>query len=265
MPAQYHKVLVAIAMVVQATVLLGADITSIVIPMEFRHITPISDITHSFTVGGHSQATDSVDSDLGEVEIPPFPPPGGTFYVWSELPLTEHTWLDKLDLRPIPVQDTVTVYYRLGVNYLDGQLEVSVHQLPKGVDSAWIIDAYSDFPDFIVGGRIEKNFKLTVNNPTIRKFIVMVWYNTKSTSVSYPNVVRSVVAFPNPASSSVLIKSDRQMCEINLVDSYGRSNPYLADDIQSTIDVRQLAPGSYSLIIRYCSGALSVSRVIITR
>jgi hypothetical protein len=127
--------------------------------------------------GAHPQASDTADTALGEVEIPNIPPP--VFYVWTESPTpTERLWFSPKDYRKLLLGQLHRVDYDMHVNWNGGKLEINWSSpLPKGIDSIWITDGFSDFPTNFLAVKVEPGAKLQTDNPAIDRFSVIIWYN----------------------------------------------------------------------------------------
>lgn len=224
-------------------------------PMTFVNQTPTERKSFSYTFAAHPKATSGVDTSLGEREIPPFPPPAGVYFVYTVPPSVEYIWLSPKDVRQLREGVRFREDYDVHVLWTGGLLEVTWNSpLPPLIDSAYLTDAWSDFPDNFIKVKIEQGKSYTTDNPAITHMKVLVWYNGSTTSVSETS--KNVVAiYPNPASEVVMMAGLEVGTRISLYDVHGAVvKSFVCDSETYRVDVAGLARGSYLARIDFPNG-----------
>jgi len=216
----------------------------------------------SFTYAAHTEGTDDVDTALGEVEIPNIPLPGDIFYVWTVAPLTEPIWLSPLDVRKYEIGAATRVDFDTRVNWSGGTLELFwTKPLPAEIDSIWITDGFSDFPDNFVSQKVVPGERLTTTNPAITRFKVLIWYNGIATSVAHEADLRAndLSVYPNPAEHELHVGRFMEGAkEIRIVNMFGQLVSSLtvnADPVH--FDISNLAVGQYIIMVTLGDGTVS--------
>lgn len=180
--------------------------------------------SYTFLCGADPEATDSVDQQFNEIEIPDLPLPGDVFYVWTVAPTTPPIWLSPTDIRGYNEQTSSLIEYDLRVNWSGGTLRFNwENTLPAGVDSAYIVDGFTSFPQNILSQKLLPGAVLETSNPAIDRFKVLMWISGSAVSVSERHKVPSPALYPNPATDRVTVSglSDRSV-EVCIVDLTGR-------------------------------------------
>ncbi len=232
------------------------------IPLSFQNRIPSGVQTKVQTLGIHDSATIGYDESLGEIEIPPFPLPGGIFYVWTVVETPEVIWLSPLDLRPQRPGTRWLDTFDIRVAWSGGTLDVSWPSTkPETIDSAYLIDAFSDFPRNVVKAKLWSNDVFSTANPAIDRFRLLVWWNTTNTSVNADRrTSTNVEIFPLPSSSSLTIRANA--ASYMLSDLVGRVLLQGAlQDGETTLNVDHLVPGTY--LVRLISPSSIVGRTIV--
>jgi len=157
---------------------------SIRVPFTFRNAVPSGVQTRIQTVGFDTNATVGVDRGLDEIEIPTLPFPGSVFYVWTVPPTQELVWLSPLDIRPLRSEPSWLDTFNVTVAWNGGTLEVQwPNEKPIGIDSAYIVDAFSTFPNSILKAKLWTTDVFSTSNPAIDKFRILVWITPTVNSV----------------------------------------------------------------------------------
>jgi len=205
--------------------------------------------TFIYTFGADRAATDSLDRELGEKEIPTLRPPGDIFYVWTVPPTEELIWLSPLDLRPYTIDAPSVIEYRVQVNWFGGVLTFSYGStpLPSQIDSMYIVDGYTEFPDNVLKMKVEPGASIQTNNPAFEEFKVLIWCNGTTTSVAEERSAQPLSLYPNPTSDAIMIRGDKVVgSEVQIVSCTGeildRSKISVSEPM---IPVSHLAPGWY--------------------
>ncbi len=223
--------------------LTGSDVLAqrVTFPMIFENITPVGTKNFQFTFSADPAGTDSLDTDLGEREIPDIPLPGDIFYVWTVAPLETSMWLSPSDVREYARGEKSLVEYDVHVAWNGGRLEIIWRQpIPLQIDSIYVIDGFSDWPDNFIKVKVEQGVKLETDNPAFDKFKVLIWYNGITTSVQQARDVPAPRVFPNPATDRIMI-SDVPVgtTSYSVFDSFGRvvdqgTTPFDLVEIETT-------------------------------
>lgn len=235
------------------------------VPLRFVNSTPNGTSEFAFTVAAHPNGTDDVDTALNEIEIPPIPLPGSVFYVWTVAPVAETIWLSPFDIRKYTTGAPYRIDYDLRVNWNGGTLECEMPlQLPIEVDSVYIVDGFSDWPDSFVKVKLGNGSKFTTDNPALTNFRIMVWFNGKSTGVAQNVLMGSLDINPMPVAESMVINgvsasSDR--IEVYYMNG-GVALVANVTSILMQVPVNDLSPGMY--LVKEMSGqnVISVSTIV---
>lgn len=170
--------------------------------------TPNGSVSRVFTGGVAEGATNAKDTLFDEVEIPSLPPPAGVFLVFSKPPIeNDIIWLSPKDIRA-KESDSASwrVDYILEATWNGGTLRFSLaNQIPATIDSAYLVDDYSTFPNSFQKWKVSES-SFEVINPSIREYRLIVWYNNKGTSIQDVTAGNSLEVYPNPSNGSVTIK-----------------------------------------------------------
>lgn len=205
--------------------------------------------TFVFTFAADRTATDTIDKHLGEFEIPPIPPPGDIFYVWTIAPMDEVVWISPMDVREYKIGEPSIVEYDVQVNWSGGRLEFSWGStpLPPQIDSMYLVDGYTEFPDNILKVKVGPGAKLETNNPAFELFKVLVWFNGTTTSVQEASPLAQAGLYPNPVSSDVTITGlPETPVEVQIISSQGHVlQRCTVSEPSCTLPVSNLAPGMY--------------------
>lgn len=237
--------------------------------LRVKNITPQGSREFPFTIAAHPNATSGLDTALGEREIPTLPLPSDVFYVWTVAPTAEPLWLSPKDVRQLKPLERFQETYDVRVNWTGGSLEFSWSMpIPAAIDSAYLIDGYTDFPDNIIKARLNSTQPVIVNNPSINRYKVLVWYNTTTVGVDEERMNAGddrLRAWPMPCGDQLDV-STRLTGDIHasIHDQQGRI--LLETDMSDghgTIDTRYLAPGAYVLHVADRTG--NVQRTVFIR
>lgn len=189
------------SLVVLACVLLSVTLATsqeVGFTLTVTNVLPSSRPSGTITLGGHPNATNGIDAELGEREIPSLPPPAGVFIIYTVPPTPDLLWLSPKDLRKTSGDSSTLHVYDLNMTWTGGRLELSTKQrLPAGIDSAYIVDAITDFPNNFIKARVDSGMVYTTDNPAITRLKVLVWYRPAVTSVDDDGTPSLVIA-PNP-------------------------------------------------------------------
>ncbi len=230
-----------------------------------KNITPIATKTFYFTVAADPAGTDSLDSDLGEVEIPDIPLPGDIFYVWTIAPTQAAMWLSPLDVRRYEQGVPTKADHDLRVNWNGGKLEIGWSgPLPAEIDSMYITDGFSDFPNNIVKTKVGPGTVFSTENPAINRFRVLVWYNGATTSVSEFVTNQSDYGFyPNPVHEVLHFAHSGQFQELSLLNAQGVVlRNWVGDQLPDLVSFNDFASGVYMMKTTNAHGEVSLTPIV---
>lgn len=217
------------------------------IPFAVKNTVGDKSTTYGMTLAADPQATVGLDTALGEREIPSLPPPAGVFVVYSIPPSEEYMWLSPIDIRPLEVGKQHLTEYTIGMTWNAGSIEVSWGQLPSLVDSAYIVDIVSDWPNNFIKVKLEQNKTYSTINTAITKLKVLVWYNATSLGVT-ETTNENVDIYPNPTTDVITIAGVSGGLQYHVYDIAGSLQVQgTTSDEVSSIPTSQLLPGVYSI------------------
>ncbi len=214
--------------------------------MTVTNITPGSRPSGTFTFGAHPEATNGLDVTLGEREIPSLPPPAGVFIIYTIPPTPDRIWLSPKDLRKLSVDSSVRHDYDLNITWTGGRLELSMNQrLPSGIDSAYIVDAITDFPDNFIKARVDSGMVYSTDNRAITRLKLLVWYRRTTSSVDESHG-SSVVIAPNPSTDVISVSGCEPGSNVDILTVVGhRVRSYQTESESIRLQVHDLPIGAY--------------------
>jgi hypothetical protein len=214
--------------------------------MTIRNITPVSTSSGTFTFGAHKNATNGLDVELGEREIPSLPPPAGVYIIYTAPPTPDRIWLSPKDLRTLSSDSSVRHDYDLNITWTGGRLELFMNQrLPLGIDSAYIVDAITDFPDNFIKARVDSGMVYATDNRALTRFKLLVWYRQTTSSVNEA-WNSSVVIAPNPTSDVLSVTGCEPGWKVDVLTVVGHSvRSYITESESIRLHVHDLPIGAY--------------------
>jgi hypothetical protein len=166
--------------------------------------------------GVRSDATDTVDLDLGENYDLPGPPPGGLhgfFRIFN--PVSNETTSSYLDYKAIPALRSEPVVFILHTFYTVEYLKFQWQPFDREyVDSAFIEDVYGAGIKFDMLELSEGR----VDNPSIARYKISVWFSDKVAKAENTEL-RSFMIYPNPSMGSFFIDSELIGSEYEIYNS----------------------------------------------
>lgn len=219
--------------------------------------------TAVLTVAAHPKGTNELDTALGEREIPTLPPPAGVFIAYTIPPSAEYLWLSPLDVRKLEVGKQHLVEYTIGMTWNAGKLDVSWGPIPNLVDSAYLVDVVSDFPDNFIKVKLEPNKTYSTINTAITKLKLLVWYN--ATSLNVAEDASSLRLYPVPFDEELIVEGASIGSIFNVVDVSGSVIfTGTIDQQRQIIRTAELPTGMYALQLRNHDGSV-VTRKLLRR
>lgn len=230
------------------------------LPLKISHNSPVSTREFSFTVGFDRIGTYGVDTILKERDIPTLPLPGSVFYVYTVIDTGEVLWMSPLDLRRLR---TTAVYVdtfdmRVQWNGADGdtlRFALQLVDLPRGIDSVWIHDRGSPWPNNFFRQKLTGNQNVVVTNPALDRFTVRVWVN--GVLLSSPEEAPLPLSIrPHPIVDQLrIVDLPPESRSVTITDMSGRFlGAYAADDVSAGVDVSGLPEGPLSVSVVDANG-----------
>jgi hypothetical protein len=242
----------------------GLAAQTVQIPLSFTNTLPTGLSTFAFTVGANPNATNGVDSALLEQEIPSLPPPAGVFIVYSVPPTNDFIWLSPRDIRPLTVGERQLISYEIGITWNGGRLDIGWGALPKFVDSAYIVDVITDFPNNFIKQKLVPGQVFTTTNSAITKLKVLVWYDaTNFTSVPHAFERSKLMAYPNPSDGFISIRGADVGSHVWLTDVSGRTrSSFIVEREDQSLDLSGFEPGLYGLHVSQSIGNVRSTMIV---
>lgn len=217
--------------------------------------------TAVLTLAAHPNGTNELDTALGEREIPTLPPPAGVFIAYTIPPSSEFLWLSPLDVRKLEIGQQHRVEYTIGMTWNAGKLDISWGPIPSLVDSAYIIDVVSDFPDNFIKVKLEPNKSYSTINTAITKLKLLVWYN--ATSLDVTDEASSLRLYPIPFGDELIIDGATIGSHFNVVDVSGSVIfTGTVDQQQQILHTAALPTGMYVLQLRDLDGNVITRKLL---
>lgn len=244
-------------LLITAFVLTGmyANAQMVELPLTFTNVTPIDQKSFQFTFAADPKGSSELDTILSEREIPSVPPPAGVYFVYTVPPSSEYLWLSPKDIRKLRGGVHFREDYDVYVLWTGGQLDVTwPSTLPPLVDSAYLTDAWSDFPDNFNRVKIEPGKSFTTDNPAMTRLKVLVWYNGTTTAVDQ-YIVGSLAVFPNPATEAITITGLDVGARVSLISTQGSEMMFVVGHgTECSMDISGLPMGLYIAKVDYLNG-----------
>ncbi len=232
-------------------------------PISFINVSPAGNKGQLFRFAAHPRATAEVDTALGEREIPSIPPPAGVFIVYTIPPSTEYLWLSPKDIRQLKPGIRFREDYDVNILWTGGRLEVTWdYPMPELIDSAYLVDALTDFPDNFIKVKIGPGTSYSTDNSAITRLKVLVWYNGTTTSVD-DDRQEQVSVYPNPSFDHIEITGVLEGSVIAVFDMNGAllSEKKTTTD-RVTLDTSGMVAGVYGLRVVAPDGNITFRTVV---
>ena len=169
-----------------------------------------SEVTNQLFFGINKFATDTLDLELGESDLPPFPPPGNTlftvFYIVDSL--TQYRYWSYYDIRGIPQENQFIKYYTFEImNPSFNGFTVSWSPIKNYVDSAFIRDI---FTGKITNVDMKKQQSFFQENSFTDRYNIIIYYNKNLTDISdesFETKFNTPIISPNPVKDKIIINN----------------------------------------------------------
>lgn len=233
-------------------------------PLQFR-LTLIGNDTivyNKLGFGFHPEATDGLDTALGELDLPPMLPPSGYklygVFIFYDSTQQSNIW-SYLDLRPFPSNSTDTVRFLLYAIRESGiKLRLYWNAIGDEVRYAWLVDEYLGT---LVQVDMKKTNYVNIENEFLDKFYIkMVLANVNGVNIENNNNI----IYYSENSDEIVLKSESEndlFCRIydvlgNVVAEFSFQN---SKRIPSYI----FSKGIYFVELNYLNGKKVVKKIVV--
>lgn len=209
-------------------------------------------------------ATDTMDKEYNEVEIPNFPFPPGVFTaVFLTYSPTENYDMWSYQSVYGPSKDSVKFYrkYRFRVFYgASNYVTMKWNKLPNYLDSAIICDPYRVY----VNVNMKNVQQLTNTEPLLDVFEIHAYWNVDPNSVTEIEN-NEINIYPNPAKDYISFEDYDEINFVRICNFFGNELLYNNENLQKPIRISELQNGTYFVEVYKLDGQIIVKKLIINR
>jgi hypothetical protein len=194
--------------------------------------------------GLNINATDAIDTSLGEKELPP-PLTDvfgcSSFIGWDSV--LESNVYQNIDYKNFPLTKDDSVEFIFNVYGIVNSYTVSWDTLPKNITFAMLRSFYL-FVDYNDIDMI-KNNSVEITNQYLSVLKIVLKYND---NLAIDDNKKELTIYPNPISQSFYIKGGQRLTDLKIIDLMGNEIMQLNSE-QSSFDISSLNAGTYYLKI----------------
>jgi len=165
--------------------------------------------------GAVSSATDGLDAHLGEIEIPPFPPPAFDIFAVFNLDTTNIEGLFSYkDFRSVPA-DEIEFHHRYKIDLnkrVPSIATISWGKLPDFVKSARIYDELGP----LFSADMTNTNSVVINNENLPKVPIYIDVVYTKVPTSVPETKDNFEIYPNPSNGYIYIRNSRNISKIEI-------------------------------------------------
>jgi len=201
--------------------------------------------------GAVSGATDGIDEFLGEMELPPFPPPEIEILAFMNLDTISAAGLySYLDFRSVPedVDDFLHQYRIVLFKRSNSLITISWQSLLPQIKSAIMADR---FDGIMFKAQMKDSNQVRINNQFLDRidFNIKVWYSKTGSSVN--QIEDNIILYPNPAKSNINIEFNELFYgKMELFNSLGEKlGEYLVNNDTIQINIEKFTTGNYYIVL----------------
>jgi hypothetical protein len=215
-------------------------------------------------IGIHKDATEFLDTALGEMDLPQFPPPDELHAI---LFITDSSTMERIhsyiDFRPIPQEEQFVGYYKFRIYNLGNSFTISWSKIQNYIDSAYIRDIATGN---IVNVDMKSKESFWVENYGMDQFNIVVYYNKNFVDVNenLDNIVSEKVnIYPNPVGEELKFACDVTQKRYKLINSAGFELAKGATDVEiNQVGMSSYPRGLYFLSVEDINGRVIVKKFI---
>lgn len=200
----------------------------------------------NYGFGVSHRATDGIDSDLGELEMPPPPPQG--LYVYFEYIMKYEEYEDviytNIDIKGLPEEEKFEIRHKLNIKWGSSrEIHISWNNfnIPDNVDSLFIMDALNGL---IIKADMKKKDSILIRNDAFTVLYIHGYYSKNPASVD-ENPDTKIFSYPNPV-DDVLQISMNNFKSISIFNSAGI---FVGEYQENNISLKYLPSGMYFYVI----------------
>jgi hypothetical protein len=179
--------------------------------------------SHDLLIGVHKDATNIIDTALGERMLPEFPPPNDLYAILFIIDSTDNMsrYQSYVDFREIANEDVFVRNYRFKLFNLITSYTMSWSKIGDYIDSAFIRDIANGA---LVNVDMKSKQSYWVENFGMDQFNVVVYYNKNAVSVNEKlssNVKEVIEIYPNPVAEEMRFEVDAGFSDYTITNSLG--------------------------------------------
>lgn len=203
--------------------------------------------------GIHKEATNNIDTALGEKETPEIVPPSGLYSVFF---ITDSSTMEKkwsyIDFRPFG-EGNFKIVYNFKIMNLTTSYTIEWPKLSNLIDSAFVKDI---FTGNLVNIDMKENQSVKIDNFAQDEFDIVIYYNK-----DIINNVKEIIdegnplVYPNPSTDFIKIRDIGSFVNYSVVSILG--NNIIRGNIKAdliNLNISELNNGVYYIILESKSG-----------
>ncbi|ROL58460.1 T9SS C-terminal target domain-containing protein [Bacteroidetes/Chlorobi group bacterium Naka2016] len=220
-------------------------------------------VFNKLAFGFHSEATNGLDTALGELDLPPLLPPSGYklygVFIFYDSTQGSNIW-SYLDLRPFPAKSNDTVKFLLYAIRESGiKLRIYWNTIPDNIRYAWLVDEYLGT---LVQVDMKKTNYVNIQNEFLDKFYIKMVFEEIS-QVEEDNSDEFEISYI-PLQSEVIIRNKTlNQISLRIFDIYGKLVQESNLSNESTFSSNNFPKGIYFVEFNYLNGRKVVRKLII--
>jgi hypothetical protein len=204
--------------------------------------------------GWNEEATQGIDTELGEFALPIMELPGGAFYGYFIVtePDTEDQNGSYKDYKPIENgTNEIQFELRTAKRDLNELMTVSWPKLlTTKLDSAFFEDIFPEVEIFKFN--MMETQEAVIENPDNRKFLIRLYFKVTGLEDNTQNEEPEIKVYPNPVSDILNVESKNSIKTTEIYNYVG--NKIAVKSVNDNIDVSELPTGIYFLQVFYHNG-----------
>lgn len=208
--------------------------------------------SHDLLVGVHKDATNTIDTILGERTLPESPPPNDMYSILFIIDSADNMtrYQSYVDFKEIANDDTFVRYYRFKLFNLITSYTISWSAIGDYIDSAFVRDIANGS---LVNVDMKSKQNVWIENYGMDQFNVIIYYNKNTVSVNEKlsnNVKEVIEIYPNPIVDELhfLVESGFSRYQITNSLGFGLSEG-IVETGRNRIDMSNYPAGLYFLSV----------------
>ncbi len=214
--------------------------------------------------GAVSSATDGLDTHLGEIEIPPFPPPAfDVFAVFNLDTINIEGLYSYKDFRSVPADENEFHHrYKIDLNKrVPSVATISWNKLPNYIKSARIYDELG----LLFSADMTKTTSVVINNENLPKVPIYIDVVYTKVPTSIPENKEIFEVFPNPSNSWISVSNSTKVSKIEIYNELSELMFNTNLPTSEKINLVNLKNGIYFIKILDINNNIYFKKLIINR